>query len=1006
MPVGAEWPGRTWRIVRTSKDSAGVPTELSYDNTLEDLVHYSDTSVRLRNCITADPDLGQLTIRQYLADPEANFAKSFKTPNLGRKTATELRELVEAFADGRYDGVRQAPGSAEHSDERAATVRPRDAILAVLRQFKFPDALLQMDISVRLRNVLTEFAKQQSAEHEPTILLQTVADIAERWDEAGSALLRSKNFGRKSFRELKNVIDDLLRRRLGNLLSADLLPGTLTVACMDEKFDPNLEEALVELYPSISKEVINPSDPEVALDNGADVRERITDIVSGLSKQQQDVLFRRFGLHDHRTKTLEEIGNEFYVTRERVRQVEAGAIRRLQVGARLVAFKHLLDLEANTLWDTLSLGSELLLPDDLELRHGNLDPVQQLAIAVVYGDLGKWVSASGIPFRTGWIRTNRPVEAIRQMIGAVGDYLRNHPLPRSAGGVAEDLDIPIEDVSLAARGSNRVRVFENYVVERIVGSQVRRTVRFHKVFLEQQNEDLLDFTIVLAAYRARHPEDDVGPRIFDLQMRRAPHLFAPIFDSVWLPLPDQGVAFRRKGVIRYNSAPSAPDFQSDHETIGHWLIGKLRELGPCRAVDLRDHAAAEFGPTILASSVQATLVMEPTFIRLAPGVFGLQEHAAALSVERSIFPDSIFSLASCRYYIMARKAGEPMNLYPGWNYGFEAQLCRWSQLHSPNEVFLSLLHVAAPENWPVSGEERTAWMRTKSIYARYQLDRPHGSVCEAKPPSGANILAALAVLGTFDGLSWISVNRTAHRRLDSSDAVAELALLVALNAIAPAEHWQNRHFPEAEHRAIFAKMTQECSRTGKLSWNRGNLRLLVEEARNRLAGRALGWVDQNEVQTLIDGLLEPTPSGAPTFEPLEPEEIPGRIGRFIFKMTTMNKPFSGGAGFAECAKLASEVDDPAPFFCLFCAGFSGPATRSECRKCRYNLPLLWGQRGAPLAPIENPDPIGDLRSSARTYCIKVIRIQRYAHFSRFNAPTFPFDHCGMQLNRHRVRKGQ
>jgi hypothetical protein len=102
-----------------------------------------------------------------------------------------------------------------------------------------------------------------------------------------------------------------------------------------------------------------------------------------------------------------------------------------------------------------------------------------------------------------------------------------------------------------------------------------------------------------------------------------------------------------------------------------------------------------------------------------------------------------------------------------------------------------------------------------------------------------------------------------------------LALLVALNAITPAEHWQDRHFPEVEHTAIFAKMTQECSRTGKPRWDRGNLRSLLEEAQNRLAGRALGWVDENEVRTLIDGLLEPAPSGAPTFEPLEPEEILG-----------------------------------------------------------------------------------------------------------------------------------
>jgi hypothetical protein len=41
-------------------------------------------------------------------------------------------------------------------------------------------------------------------------------------------------------------------------------------------------------------------------------------------------------------------------------------------------------------------------------------------------------------------------------------------------------------------------------------------------------------------------------RVFELQMTRAPHLFAPVFDAVWMALPDSGIAFRQRGVIRYN----------------------------------------------------------------------------------------------------------------------------------------------------------------------------------------------------------------------------------------------------------------------------------------------------------------------------------------------------------------------------------------------------------------------------------------------------------------------
>lgn len=699
----------------------------------------------------------------------------------------------------------------------------------------------------------------------------------DRLHEASRALRGFKNFGRKSLDELEHAIEDLLQRRLAKLIPAEQLPPVLTIDELFENFSPKFLQSLLDVYPSLTEAVVNPSDPRFVLDDAIDIRHEIGSIINGLSNKEKDVLYRRFGLQGHCTKTLEEIGNEFYVTRERVRQVEARAIRRLQVGARSAVFKHLLERKTNLLWEALSLGHEVLLPDDLQQqRHRSVDPVQQLALTIVYeGDLSKWVSDSGTPFGVGWIRTDRAVEALRPILQAVEDHLCNLPLPRSVGGIADDLDVAPEDVALAVRATGRYRVFEDYVLDRTAGFGTRRIVRFHSVFLEQQDKDLLDFNIALAAYRRRYPEDDVGSRVFDMEMRRAPHLFTSLFDSVWLPLPDQGFAFRRRGGIRYNTAGSAPDREFDGDTIISWLVGKLRELGPTRTVDLRDHASAEFGPSILPSSIQATLVMEPRFVRLAPGVFGLQEHIVALSAERAAFPDAFFSPAHCRYYVMARKAGDPMNLFPAWSFGFEAQLCGWSKLHHPNELYRSLLSVADPESWPSSDEDRTAWAHTKSIYGRYEFDALNPSIRDAALPNEGHILAALAVLGTLEGLSWISVNRTAHRRLDSGHAVADLALLIALNAIKPTQQWQERHFPEADHSSVFARMASERNRTAVPRWTKGNLGVLLEEALAKLPGRNLGWLDRNDARALIEGLLGSQETTIPTFEPVEPDEILG-----------------------------------------------------------------------------------------------------------------------------------
>ena len=53
-------------------------------------------------------------------------------------------------------------------------------------------------------------------------------------------------------------------------------------------------------------------------------------VLSQLSERERRVLELRFGLEDGRSRTLEEVGKEFGVTRERIRQIEAKALRKLR----------------------------------------------------------------------------------------------------------------------------------------------------------------------------------------------------------------------------------------------------------------------------------------------------------------------------------------------------------------------------------------------------------------------------------------------------------------------------------------------------------------------------------------------------------------------------------------------------------------------------------------------------------------------------------------------------
>ena len=62
-----------------------------------------------------------------------------------------------------------------------------------------------------------------------------------------------------------------------------------------------------------------------------------------LTEREQKVLTLRFGLEDGRARTLEEVGKEFNVTRERIRQIEAKALRKLKHPTRSKRLKDFFD---------------------------------------------------------------------------------------------------------------------------------------------------------------------------------------------------------------------------------------------------------------------------------------------------------------------------------------------------------------------------------------------------------------------------------------------------------------------------------------------------------------------------------------------------------------------------------------------------------------------------------------------------------------------------------------
>lgn len=117
-----------------------------------------------------------------------------------------------------------------------------------------------------------------------------------------------------------------------NLVKISQHPKSLSTPIGDDK-EATLEQFVFDsgqptLYESVTKEFL---------------KDNLSEVLDTLSDREKRVLIMRFGLDDGKSKTLEDVGKEFKVTRERIRQIEAKAIRKLRHPTRAKKLRDFLD---------------------------------------------------------------------------------------------------------------------------------------------------------------------------------------------------------------------------------------------------------------------------------------------------------------------------------------------------------------------------------------------------------------------------------------------------------------------------------------------------------------------------------------------------------------------------------------------------------------------------------------------------------------------------------------
>ena len=134
--------------------------------------------------------------------------------------------------------------------------------------------------------------------------------------------------------EISERMDGLTPEKVREIQKVALEPVSLETPVGDED-DSHLGDFIVD------KGAVSPD----SYANNQLLKEELDLVLSDLTEREEKVLRLRFGLVDGQTRTLEEVGKEFNVTRERIRQIEAKAIRKLKAPGRSKRLKPFRDTD-------------------------------------------------------------------------------------------------------------------------------------------------------------------------------------------------------------------------------------------------------------------------------------------------------------------------------------------------------------------------------------------------------------------------------------------------------------------------------------------------------------------------------------------------------------------------------------------------------------------------------------------------------------------------------------
>ena len=369
---------------------------MSYTLTIKDLVAGSACSVRLTNAIFSATNLPAETISDYMKAPESMHC-AFKSDirNMGCKSADELDTLIRAVHKSISCGEFHASEQLNQTNQEMLRRKNDNALniaRGLLSGLTFPQDVLAEDISVRLKNVLNRRYKQENE-----CLFKTLTNF----DELSIDLLREPGLGQVSLHELTKITELIIRKRL-SLTSIDPdTASTLVSGISRERVDDALIETLESVKPA---EYVDVNWLDKELQDHCTIESIIVKRLEKLSERERDVISRRFRITQQSPQTLQEIASVFDVTRERVRQIEAKARKKMIAGKAKERIT--LAVESVNLVEKMFSNKKAISIGQLHFVRENLSSYELLAVNLCYGKITTFLDHAAVKIQCGWVLDN------------------------------------------------------------------------------------------------------------------------------------------------------------------------------------------------------------------------------------------------------------------------------------------------------------------------------------------------------------------------------------------------------------------------------------------------------------------------------------------------------------------------------------------------------------------------------------------------------------------------